>query len=179
MSFHEFFQVEFIYFRFPWMYFILKSCQIVAGIWTLRHFHEFLRFNFWRVFCYLAQLCRLSVDSAKGSNAGSETQNFSWWPDAKGGVQDFTFELQVVLLYIYTANIPSVYYYLGWQTSRGHKGRIFVDKKGEFSWTLLVTWRQRRCTRFHFWAASRLLQYLFSFTANIPSVYYYLHCCCV
>ena len=26
----------------------------------------------------------------------------------------------------------------GWQTSRGHKGRIFVDKKGEFSWTLLV-----------------------------------------
>ena len=30
------------------------------------------------------------------------------------------------------------HYEYGWQTSHGHKGQIFVDKKGEFSWTLLV-----------------------------------------
>ena len=29
----------------------------------------------------------------------------------------------------------------GWQTSRGHKRRIFVDKMGEFLWTLLVNSR--------------------------------------
>ena len=31
-----------------------------------------------------------------------------------------------------------VHDFRGWQTSRRHKGRILVDKKGEFSWTLLV-----------------------------------------
>jgi hypothetical protein len=33
----------------------------------------------------------------------------------------------------------------GWKTSRGHKGRIFMDKKGEFSWTLLVNFRGDFC----------------------------------
>ena len=27
--------------------------------------------------------------------------------------------------------------FVGWQTSRGDKGQIFVDKKGEFLWTFL------------------------------------------
>ena len=35
----------------------------------------------------------------------------------------------------------------GWQTSRGHKWGIFVDKKGEFSWTLLVTSRGQKSVR--------------------------------
>jgi hypothetical protein len=26
----------------------------------------------------------------------------------------------------------------GWKNSRGHKRQIFVDKMGEYSWTLLV-----------------------------------------
>ena len=33
----------------------------------------------------------------------------------------------------------------GWQTSHGHKWGIFVDKKGEFSWTKRVNFRG------HFW----------------------------
>ena len=35
----------------------------------------------------------------------------------------------------------------GWQTSRGHKGQIFVDKKGEFSRILLVNSRGHFCPR--------------------------------
>ena len=35
----------------------------------------------------------------------------------------------------------------GWQTPRGHKGLIFVDKKGEFSWTLLVNFYGHFCPR--------------------------------
>ena len=35
----------------------------------------------------------------------------------------------------------------GWQTSRRHKGQIFVDKKGEFSCTLLVNSHGHFCPR--------------------------------
>ena len=35
----------------------------------------------------------------------------------------------------------------GWQTSRGHKGQIFVNKKGEFFWKLLVNSSGHFCPR--------------------------------
>ena len=33
----------------------------------------------------------------------------------------------------------------GWQTSSGHNRRHFVDKRGDISWTLLVTSRGHFC----------------------------------
>ena len=49
----------------------------------------------------------------------------------------------------------------GWQTSRGHKGQIFVDKKGEFSWTLLVN------EKFSFWAFWAALRSFLKLTALV------------
>ena len=45
----KFHQID-VYFCFPRISFTLKSCQIVAGISTVRQFHEFLKSYFWRVF---------------------------------------------------------------------------------------------------------------------------------
>jgi hypothetical protein len=36
---------------------------------------------------------------------------------------------------------------VGWQTSRGHNRWLLVDKRGDFSWTLLVTSRGHFCPR--------------------------------
>ena len=43
-----------------WLHYTYKTCQIVAGTSMIRQFHEFSRFNFWRVFCNLALLCSMS-----------------------------------------------------------------------------------------------------------------------
>ena len=55
----KFHQID-MYFRFPRMSFTLKSGKIVAGISTVRQFHEFFKSNFRRVFvlwpnCTVAQ----------------------------------------------------------------------------------------------------------------------------
>ena len=45
----KFHQID-MYFRFPRMSYTQKSRQIVAGISTVRQFHEFFKSNFWQVF---------------------------------------------------------------------------------------------------------------------------------
>ena len=39
------------------MRFVLKKCQNVACTSMIRQFHDFLNYNFWRVFCNLSRMC--------------------------------------------------------------------------------------------------------------------------
>ena len=65
-----------MYFRFPRMSFTLKSCKIVAGISTVRQFHEFLKSNFWQVFdirpyCVVQQQSTATTHTALWSSSSA------------------------------------------------------------------------------------------------------------
>ena len=69
-------------------------------------------------------------------------------------------------MYTYEVKVLDSRY--GWQTSRGHKGQTFVDKKGEFSWTLLVNSRGHFCPR----EVLFLGEFLWTFSGEFSRIFF-------